>query len=301
MLHEKVMLAYTAFTLLLMLMNWSELVSPGEMLMTRAIALGVMALGWCVTKVRDNRLTRFIRVAMVLCTLSVWYPDTFEINRLFPSHDHIFAQWDQAWFGCQPSLRFSQILPQWWVSELFCLGYFSYFPMIWVLVAWFAFRLPEHLSRIAFTLLTGFYLYYLVYLFLPVAGPQFYYQAEGVDPVNGVFPALGTYFSTHQDLYPMPGGNGPFHYLVELAQRAGERPTAAFPSSHIGISTMMLLLCARYRQRGLLLAFLPLYLLLCGATVYIHAHYLVDAIFGFVSAFIVYFMVNRIYENIGGE
>lgn len=300
MLHEKVMLAYMAFTMLIMLLAWSDLVNPGEMVKTRLIALAALALGLILTAIRDNRLTRYLRVAAVLGTLSVWYPDTFEINRIFPSLDHIFAQWDQSWFGCQPSLRFSQVVPE-WCGELFCLGYWSYFPMMLVLVTWFAFRMPHLLPRIAFTLLTAFFLYYLIYLFLPVAGPQFYYQAEGVDPVKGVFPAMGHYFSSHQDLYPMPGGNGPFHYLVNLAQQAGERPTAAFPSSHIGISTILLLLCRRYKQKGLFLAFFPLYILLCGATVYIHAHYLVDAIFGFISAFIVYYIVCQMYENLNVE
>lgn len=297
MLHEWVMLAYTGLTLLFMFLLWDDLVNPGEMFKTRGIALGVLALGWGVTCIKSNTFTRYLRVAMVLMTLSVWYPDTYEINRVFPSLDHIFAQWDQDWFGCQPSLRFSQVAPQ-WLGEFFCLGYFSYFPMMWILVTWFAFKQPKHLPHIAFVLLTGFFLYYLIYMFLPVTGPQFYYAMPGVDPVQGVFPEAGHYFRDHQDLYPMPGGSGPFHYLVELAQLAGERPTAAFPSSHIGISTILLLLCRRYRQKGLLILFMPLYVLLCCATVYIHAHYLVDAIFGFLSAFIVYWLVNKIYENL---
>lgn len=297
--HEWVMLGYTGLTLLFMLMAWGDLVNPGEMLRTRATALGIIALGWLLTRWKNTLVTRYLRVAMVLCTLSIWYPDTFEINRLFNSLDHIFAQWDQDWFGCQPSLRFSQVLPQWWASEAFCLGYFSYFPMMWVMVTWLAFRRPQHLMHVSFVLLSSFYLYYLVYMFLPVVGPQFYYQAPGVDPVQGIFPEMGRYFSDHQELYPMPGGNGPFHYLVELAQKAGERPTAAFPSSHIGVSTILLLLCRRYRLKTMFLCLLPFYLLLCCATVYIHAHYLVDAIFGFISAFGVYWIVCRIYENVG--
>lgn len=296
--HEWVMLAYTAITLLFMLMLWSDLVSPFEMFKTRGIALSVLAVGILLTSWRDNVYTRYVRVASVLMTLSVWYPDTYEINRLFPSLDHIFAQWDQNWFGCQPSSLFSQKLPQWWAGELFCLGYWSYFPMIYIMVSWMLLRKPQHSARVAFTVLTSFYLYYLIYMFVPVAGPQFYYAAEGVDPANGVFPSLGHYFSEHQELYPFPGEGGLFRRLVEIAQQAGERPTAAFPSSHIGVSTILLLLCRRYRLKGFFMALLPFYVLLCGATVYIHAHYLVDAIFGFISAFIVYWMTQKMYENL---
>lgn len=301
MLHEWVMIAYAVLTLLFMFLLWKDLVDPFEMLKTRAIALTVIAVSVGINTWHNSTFTKWLRVASVLMTLSIWYPDTYEFCRLFPYKDHIFAQWDQDWFGCQPALLFSQKLPQWWASEAFCLGYFSYFPMMWVLVTWITFCRPQYLSRIAFTLLTSFYLYYLIYMFLPVAGPQFYYQAEGVDPALGVFPDLGRYFNTHTDLYPMPGGNGPFHYCVELAQLAGERPTAAFPSSHIGVSTIMLLFALKFRMKGIFFSFLPFYLLLCGATVYIHAHYLVDAIFGFFSSFIVFWIVSKMYENLSAE
>lgn len=297
-LHEWVMLTYLLLTLMFMFLSWNDLVNPTEMFKTRAIALGALGIGLLVTRIKENKYTNYLRVAFVLLTLSVWYPDTYEINRLFKFHDHFFAQWDQDWFGCQPSLRFSQVLPQWWVSELFCLGYFSYFPMIYILVTWIALRKPQYLPLTAFVVLASFFLYYLIYMFLPVAGPQFYYQMAGVDPVNGVFPEVGNYFRDHQELYPMPGGKGPFHYLVELTQQAGERPTAAFPSSHIGVSTILLLLCRRFKLKGLFCVYLPFYLLLCGATVYIHAHYLVDAIFGFISAFVVYWVVSMMYNNL---
>ncbi len=54
-------------------------------------------------------------------------------------------------------------------------------------------------------------------------------------------------------------------------------------------------------MKGLFCVYVPFYLLLCGATVYIHAHYLVDAIFGFVSAFFAYWVVSRMWENLNIE
>ena len=41
----------------------------------------------------------------------------------------------------------------------------------------------------------------------------------------------------------------------------------------------------------------PFYLLLCGATVYIQAHYLIDAIVGFISAFFVYHLATLMYKR----
>lgn len=41
----------------------------------------------------------------------------------------------------------------------------------------------------------------------------------------------------------------------------------------------------------------PFYALLCGATVYIQAHYLIDAIVGFLTAFPLYWLLNRMYRR----
>ena len=42
---------------------------------------------------------------------------------------------------------------------------------------------------------------------------------------------------------------------------------------------------------------LPFYLLLCGATVYIQAHYAIDAIVGFFSAFLLYVVVTWMFKK----
>ena len=76
----------------------------------------------------------------------------------------------------------------------------------------------------------------------------------------------------------------------------GERPTAAFPSSHVGVSTILMIMAWRGSKK-LFACLLPLYLLLCGATVYIQAHYLIDAIAGFISAFVLYVLVIKMFKK----
>ena len=142
----------------------------------------------------------------------------------------------------------------------------------------------------AFILLGSFFIYYVVFIFLPVVGPTFYYKAVGLDSVaRGVFPAMHDYFNTHTDCLPSPGyADGLFYRLVEDAKATGERPTAAFPSSHVGVSTVCMLLAWHSGSRKMFWGFLPVYLFLCMATVYIQAHYLVDALAGFASAVAIY-------------
>ena len=294
---EWAMIAYTLFTLVLISALSSELVEPVPMILQRVAFLALIAVTWWIYKIYPSRITLFLRISLVMMTLSRWYPDTWEFNRLFLNLDHLFAGWEQSLFGCQPSLLFSQHLPDWWASEPLYLGYFSYFPMIWVLVTWFWLKRPEALQRIAFIIMSGFFVYYIIYIFLPVAGPQFYYAAPGVDAANGVFPNVTDYFHDMREMYPGPGVDGPFHYLVGLAHEAGERPTAAFPSSHIGIATILLILAFRHKLHKLGFCLLPFYILLCMATVYIHAHYLVDAIAGFITSFIVYFLLSWVYKK----
>lgn len=250
-----------------------------------------------------KNLSTILRTAAQLGWLAVWYPDTYDFNRTLPNLDHLFAAADSTLFGCQPAIAFSQALPQTLWSEAFNLGYWSYFPMMAVLVLTLFIKCWGTQSdlpvRVAATLITCFFLYYIIYIFLPVAGPQYYFQAVGLDAIqSGHFPALGTYFSSHTEMLPAPGNpDGFFYNLVSASQATGERPTAAFPSSHLGVSTIVLLLAWRHVPR-LTWFLMPFWLLLCCATIYIQAHYLVDVIAGFLSVplilFLAYYIVNII-------
>ena len=292
------LMAYVGLTLILMAVMSSHLVEPMQMLGTRALVVSVTLILWALYRKFPCSFLVYVRVCMPFIFLSRLYPDTYEFCRIFDNLDHVFATLEQSIFGCQPSLWFSIKCPWKWFSEALNLGYSSYFFMLLVTVTWFWIKNPRDLQRLGFVVLSSFFLYYLVYIFLPVSGPQYYYQAEGVDPYNGVFPAMGHYFNTHTEMYPAPVGEGVFYDLVWVAHVAGERPTAAFPSSHIGISTILIFMVFRYRQRGLGFFLLPFYLLLCVSTVYIHAHYLIDAIAGFVTAWAVYFFLESLYNRI---
>ncbi len=324
-----------------------RLVDPFTMALTRIEWLAMTLALVFLTRVfirlrfawsRHQRLAlaRLVRTVAQMAYLILWYPDTYEFNRMFDNLDHHFAALDLQFFGCQPALEFSRLLPGTFWSEAFNLGYWSYYPMI-ALLAFYVllqayrtssaslsspvtsriaaasplapnqappansasaapspFALSGTFSRVTTIIMTAFFLYYLIYIFLPVSGPQFYFQAVGVDEImQGHFPALGTYFSSHTDMLPAPGNpDGLFYRLVSSAQATGERPTAAFPSSHIGISTIVLLLARRHAPR-LLLILIPLWALLCCATVYIQAHYLIDAIAGLLTAPLILWIADK--------
>lgn len=295
---ESVSLIYNALTSLLILLLYPRMDHPGTMLLER---LGIVVLTFILIRlyrVFPCRITAFIRMVVQMALLAYWYPDTYEFNRLFPNFDYLFARAEQGLFGCQPSVEFSKHFPSIWFSEPFNMGYFFYYPMILVVtVYYFLFRF-QWFEKACFVLVASFFVYYLFYILVPVAGPQFYFPAIGMDKVNVCdFPAIGDYFNTNDYLIPGPEfEHGFFFHLVEASQEVGERPTAAFPSSHVGISTIVMIMAWRVNNK-LFYILLPFYVLLCCATVYIQAHYLIDSLAGLISAFFVYRLVTLMYKR----
>ena len=95
-----------------------------------------------------------------------------------------------------------------------------------------------------------------------------------------------------------PGcSDGFFYYLLEVTHDAGERPTAAFPSSHVGVTTIVMLLALRTRSRRLIFSLLPFYILLCLSTVYILAHYAIDAIAGLIVGVFLYLVMMTLWRR----
>ncbi|MBO4660082.1 MAG: phosphatase PAP2 family protein [Prevotella sp.] len=290
---EWIVMIYLIITLLATLLLSSKLPHADQMIWGRVRIVVITAALWLVYRLLPCRFTRFVRITTQMGFLAWWYPDTYELNRILPNLDHIFAQWEQQLFGYQPALVFAEHWPSPIVSELFDMGYAAYFPMIAVVGCYyFGWRYNEF-ERCTFILMASFLIYYVIFIIVPVVGPTFYYKAVGVKKIAaGIFPSMHDYFNYHQECLPSPGyTDGVFYQLVEDAKSTGERPTAAFPSSHIGISTIMMWLIVHARQWKLLLVLLPLYLFLCCATVYIQAHYLIDAIAGFITGTLFYFVL----------
>lgn len=285
MAYEWVVLAYLVATLAIVAVMHARLPNAQSMMVGRLHVAAITLALWGVYRMLPCGMTRVIRATVQLALLSWWYPDIFELNRLLPNLDHLFASWEQALFGCQPALLFSQVVSNQVVGELMCLGYVSYFPMMAVVTLAVLLWRYEAFDRVVFVVIGTFFIHYVIFIVLPVTGPQYYYPAVGVDDIaQGVLPNLHDYFNYHQERMACPGMEGGlFHSLVDSAHEAGERPVAAFPSSHVGVCTMLMLVVWHYRLRRLFWCLLPLAVLLFLSTVYIRAHYAIDALAGLLS------------------
>ena len=296
---EWVVLAYILFTSVIVLFTSTKMGNPEAMIWGR-IRVGAMTIAlWIVYRMLPCKLTMFMRVGAQMALLAWWYPDTFELNRLFPNLDHVLATWEQQLFGFQPALIFARTFSSPIISELMDCGYVSYFPMIATIILFYFFRRYDEFQRTVFVILASFFTYYVIFDLVPVVGPTFYYKAIGLHNVaQGVFPNVHDYFNLHQDCLPSPGYvQGFFYDLVEDAKAAGERPTAAFPSSHVGVATICMLFACQAKNRTLLLSLLPFYVFLCMATVYIQAHYAIDVVAGFITGVAFYFIFKCLYPQ----
>lgn len=303
MAFEWVVLAYALLTTVYVLCLWSRFPSPWPMLALRVVAVSMTLALWLAYRRWPCRGMMLLRASAQLAMLSQWYPDTYELNRILPNLDHIFASFEQSLFGCQPALTLCQDFPSAWVSETLTMGYVSYFPMIAAVAFFYFLCRQKQFTYAIFIIIGSFFTFYVVFDLLPVAGPQFYYAAVGTDAIaQGNFPDIGLYFLDHREVLPSPGKeDGFFYHLLVDAHNAGERPTAAFPSSHVGISVMLLWLAWESRSRWLLLSLLPFAVLMFFATFYIQAHYVIDAIAGVIAGTMFYWLLRAMAKRFSAK
>lgn len=298
---EWAVLCYLVLTTILMLFMYTSLHNPEEMLMFRLRVVILIAGTWGLYRLMPNKIMMMMRLVIQLIMLADWYPDTYEFNRCFDNLDHIFCTWEQNLFGFQPAIEFSKLMPWGIISEPLNLGYTAYYPIIvYTAIFYFIYR-NKNFDKAVFVIMASFFAYYLFFIFVPVAGPTFYFKAVSLDIINqGVFPSIGNYFETHKDLAKdclvTPGWqDGIMWKAVKIAKWAGERPTAAFPSSHVGITTICMMLLWKTKNRKVFLWTLPLAVLMFFATIYIQAHYAIDAIAGLVSGIMLFYFTSYIY------
>lgn len=276
---------------------WASINNPADMIIWRVGVLVFIVLANFIYHFYPCRAMIMVRTVPLLLCLIQWYPETYEFCKHFAYQDHVFASIDYNLFGCQPSLEMSTWITSTFWHEAFSCGYYSYYYMMIAVIAFYFFFRYEDLERAAFVFLLSFFFFYFIFEFLPVAGPQYYYCALGVDAAQTAeFPEMGNYFVEHTEVLPIDV-RGIFSQWVLDAQEIGERPTAAFPSSHVGIATVLMILAIQARNKILFFALLPLYLLLCVATVYLKAHYVIDSISGFAVGIGFFYLTQWIYPK----
>lgn len=268
-------LGFLLITTILLVCSWNQTENVVDLLTTRGIIF-VVSLGFIfLNPIVKSASFNLIRNIYPVLFAGYFYTETVHYNKLFFDNlDWIFIQMDQWLFGFQPSLEFSNYFSSSWFAELMYFGYFSfYFIILGFIFIMYLKRKSlfiENTYKLAFSLL----FFYFIFALFPSAGPQFYFDAtERAVPTNGYI----------------------FQQIMHAIQDGAEQPTGAFPSSHVGVTIVILLLA----KKTLPLFFkicVPLTILLILSTVYIKAHYAVDAIFGLLIAPIILYLADFMYH-----
>ena len=168
----------------------------------------------------------------------------------------------EAWvFGSQVAYRWIRELPNATLSWTLHACYLAYYPILYAspLGLWLVGR-REASRRTIFAVMATFYVCYAVFLFFPVAGPRYVFDAAHNAATNV----------------------GPARFAQWLLDR-GDSWGAAFPSSHVAAAVVATGMALRHwRPLGWVL--LPFTAGLILAVVYGQFHYAVDALAGLVVA-----------------
>ena len=212
---------------------------------------------------------REIKMVRALCDLSpiFFILAVFELlggitPYLRPDIDSLLIKADLALFGVHPTVWMEDFFIP-WVADILALAYISYYfiPLILILILYFKGRSNEF-SLTAGTLLLGYYICYIIYIFMPAIGPRFTLASLQQIPLNG-----GIIMTTIVDTLNALEGN----------------KRDCFPSGHTQIVLISLWFAFKYR-RPLFWIYLPIIIALIISTVYLRYHYVIDLVAGIAAA-----------------
>ena len=267
-------LLYFAIIELVIIFTKPSLFLDWNFILTRIIFVFAFTFSVIIKRKISKNFFQLLQNILVFALMTFLYKETAMLNTLiFPKIDEFLSNLDQNIFKFQPSIEFSKHFNSLFFSELFYFGYFCYYLLPLVVLGILYKFLPQKIEEFGFILITSFLLYYFIFIIIPAEGPQFYFTfPDNYIEAQGIF------------------GNA-----IKLIQKNGEAPTAAFPSSHVGISWIVIFwLYQNFRKS--VKYFLPFVVLLMFSTVYIKAHYFVDVVAGFISAPIVFFLTFKFYK-----
>jgi len=276
---EWIMISYLLLTGIFIIIFSGRLEHVFSHLILRVAILVIISI-FAKTNAKWNKSRAFIicRFYFPLVLLGYLYKETDYMNNLIfvTDLDPLFANIEEFIFGLQPSVEFSRVMPTEIFAELMYFGYFAYYLMVLLIPAYIYFKTGRQESeQLIFIMINSFLIYYLAFIFLPVSGPQFYFEDT----------------SNH-----LPGGFV-FGSAIRFIQEVGEAQTAAFPSSHASIYLMLTYIIYKFARKLLIIA-IPIGFLLLLSTVYIRAHYIVDVLFAMLYTPSLFIFSDKLFTRL---
>ena len=265
--------AYLLFSTLFLILSGDSAYQINLIIVHGSITMFVIGLVILESKT-FHPFIKLLRDTYPLILSGYFYSETVYYNKFFFSNfDPLLEKIELAIFEIQPSLEFSQYFPNRLFSELMYFGYFSFYLLILSFTLYVFFKRKEYANKAVFQLSASLYIFYFIFIIIPSAGPQFYFSS----PEN-ILPKA--YF---------------FDHIMHFVQALAEQPTGAFPSSHVGISIIILIISRKNAPLFFKIVW-PFVLLLILSTIYIKAHYVIDVIAGLLIAPFILYLSNILYR-----
>jgi len=195
-----------------------------------------------------------------------------------PALDNYLIRLDYKIFGLNPT-QWAYQFQNPYLTEFLQVIYFFYYLMIIIygleLYLWKRYR---EFKFAIFVIFTGFYLSYILYMIFPAVGPRFYLhdfysiktQLPGIFLTDFIRAFLDFGESIPSNVVPNPG---------DFAQ------SDAMPSAHTTLALIIAYLSWKIKSKSFLF-YMPYFVLMIIATIYLRYHYVVDIIAGVFLAII---------------
>jgi len=257
-------------------------VTRGAVLGTVFVAVAVLALLAPLIHEGAPAPLRFVRTFYPQLLLALFFEESILLSvEVFRglAFDGLIASIDKTLFGFQPSRRFHESLAGFpAINELMFGGYFLYYILFAVTpwIPYFSGR-KEVAEREIFVYVAMMTVIFVWYLFFRVEGPKYWFP-DLRDQAYGEFSG-GLFVVFFRDMF-----------------RNTQLYGAAFPSTHVAFSLLMTIYAGRTKPR-LLWLYIPCFLLISTATVYIYAHYFTDIVGGIVATLVLEPPLWRLYPR----
>ena len=273
---DKVTLAYIIFTALLLVAGAGRLEDAGSHFLMRALMIAFMGVVVYLEQENEARWPKTLHALYPLLFLVYFFPETDYLNDLFmDALDPAIIRMEISVFGFMPSVAFSACCPQPWISEIMHAGYFSFYFIILFFALYYFLKRPELFQERMFQFFFAFYIFYIIFDLFPSEGPQYFLAGSVPEVPQGFF----------------------ITRLMNGILAVGDRPTGAFPSSHIGMTWLIMYFFFQDRRRFFYYWLVPA-LILTLSTVYIRAHYAVDVLGGFLMVPILVWAGQKAWQRL---
>ncbi|HEY3251545.1 MAG TPA: phosphatase PAP2 family protein [Ignavibacteria bacterium] len=205
-----------------------------------------------------------------------------------PDWDPIFINMDFSIFGVNPT-QWSYKFANPFLTEFLQIVYAYYYPMIIVFgLELYLWKRYKEYKYTIFILFFSFYLSYILYLFFPANGPRFH--LHDFSSVSNELPGL--FFTEYIRAFLNFGESIPQGVLnpQDYVQRD------AMPSLHI-ITAFLIMYLSRVFRSKTFYFYLPYFLFMMIATVYLRYHYVVDIAAGIIVSLLTVWTGKIVFQK----